>query len=63
MSDSLVQRIIDRLRAVSAPPGQGDLSQQELDRLKASQAAGRPLPVSNMNEVDRMANGLPPLQR
>lgn len=60
-SPGLIQMVIDRLRAVAAPPGKGQLSEE--DHRKLEQAAGRRLPVGNMSEVDRMAAGLPPIQR
>lgn len=56
-SPGMIQQIIDRLRAVAAPPA------SEEDRRKRDKVAGHKLPISNMDEIDRMSNGLPPIQR
>lgn len=60
-SPGLIQQVIDRLRAIhGSDSGLGQMS--ELERRKL-EAAGHRVPTSNMSEVDRMAAGLPPLQR
>lgn len=56
-SPGMIQQIIDRLRAAAAPPESAE------DKHRREKAAGHRLPVSNMEEIDRMSNGLPPLQR
>ena len=61
MSDSLVQQVIDRLRAIGSPPQDHVLTPEE--HAEMERRAGKRLPVGNMSEVDRMAAGLPPLQR
>lgn len=61
-SPGLLQQIIDRLRAIhGTDPGMGQMT--ELERRRREAATGHRLPVSNMDEVDRMAAGLPPIQR
>ena len=61
LSPGLIQQVIDRLRAVAAPPSDHVLTPEE--HAEMERRAGRRLPVGNMSEVDRMAAGLPPIQR
>lgn len=55
LSPGLIAQIIARLRAIAGPSSPSPTPPVD--------AQGRPLPMSNMSEVDRMAAGLPPVQR
>lgn len=60
-SPGFIQQVIEKLRAIGAPPPKDVLTDEE--QAKRDKAAGRRASIGNMSEVDRMANGLPPLQR